>query len=92
MLMVARGVSLLFLATAFIGFLVGLYSYFGIFSEARRQGRGFWDLYFFGAFRYAFREMKGSPQTRRMLLGWGVMVASFLLTALSGALVESLAK
>jgi len=92
MLMLARGVAILFLFVAIAGWALGIVSYFQIFREARRRGRGFWELYWFGAYRFAFGDMRGSPQTRRMLLGFGTMVGSLLLAAAVGALVESLAR
>jgi hypothetical protein len=92
MLMVARAAAILFIVTMIAGWLVGIVSYLRIFREARRRGHGFWGLYWFGAYRFAFGEMRGSPQTRRMLLGFGVMVGSLLLVAAAGAVIESLAR
>jgi hypothetical protein len=73
----------------FGGFFVGLFSLFQLFAAGRRAGHSFWSLYFFGVYRYAFTEKKGSPETRRMVRGFVATAIGFVLLALVGALLEA---
>jgi hypothetical protein len=65
---------------AVVGWGIGMIGYLRIFAEARRAGRSFPDLYFFGTYRYAFNEKKGSRETRMMVLGFAAMVVFLVLS------------
>lgn len=69
--------------------LTGIINYFKIFGAARRAGRSFWDLYWFGTYRFAFNEMKGSKETKRMLFGFVGIFVSVVLAVVGGMLLES---
>ncbi len=66
------------------GWLVGMIGYWKIYGEARRAGRSIRDLYWFGTYRYAFNEKKGSRETRMLVWGFAAMLGSVLFLALAG--------
>ena len=74
-----RVISIVAMVAVTGGWLVGMINYVRIFREARRAGRDFWDLYWFGVYRYAFDEKKGSRETRWMVIGFGTMLGSVVL-------------
>ncbi len=82
-----RGILILGMVLMVGGWLTGIVNYFRIFAAARAQGRGFWELYWFGAYRFAFNEMKGSPETRWMVRGFLSVIGGVIVAAVGGVLL-----
>ena len=63
-------------------FVIGAWAY-GMrcyLKIAERAGYGFWKMFFsFQVYSYAFNEMSGSPETRGMSIGFGIVMAAALL-------------
>lgn len=69
---------------ALVGAIVGFISYLLLFRQALSAGRKLVDLYFFGVYEYAFKDKKGSRETRWMVIGFGTMLGSGLVLMLVG--------
>jgi hypothetical protein len=80
----AMVLSILGMIMLFGGWIVGMINFIRIFREARNAGKTFWELYWFGAYRYAFNEKRGSPETRWMTIGFGTMLGSIVVWVLAG--------
>jgi hypothetical protein len=74
----------LVLLGAVVSWAIGMIGYWKIHGEARRAGRTIRELYFFGTYRYAFNEKKGSRETRMMVLGFAGMLAFLFLSMVVG--------
>ena len=70
------------------GTVVGGYYYFKLLGEARRAGYTTRELLRFGVYRYAAVEKRGSPETRRMRLGFVVATVFFCVMWVAGALLR----